>query len=314
MPEARGRRPEADPGSRSSDPSSQESQPGDPKLHAATLLDQADRLTQLARELQHEARRLNAALGVSGPPAESGSVRERRFAPASERQGRVATEVAPEPDDLPISDGARLMITNMVTLGSSREEISRADARRAGARERRRNPRSPHQVTAGSTRSLRPSHSGARTSCSPEMAKACRYTQGARSNGRGSANQLLGPLPSLARQGRVGARRRAAPEKALTPRHRPSTGRSSCSRSSWSARWPGSSPLPPGSAPSSQRPPMACDQKPKRHGDDDGGFERRGSIEHRWRPILRPARARRRADGAGSYAGRAVRPADRRPG
>ena len=64
------------------------------------MLDQADRLTQLARELQHEARRLNAALGVSGPPAESGSVRERRFAPASERQGRVATGVAPEPDDL----------------------------------------------------------------------------------------------------------------------------------------------------------------------------------------------------------------------
>jgi hypothetical protein len=123
MPEARGRRPEADPGSRSSDPSSQESQPSDPKLNAATLLGQADRLTQLARELQHEARRLNAALGVSGPPAESGSGRERRFAPASERQGRVATEVAPEPDDLPISDGARLMITNMVTLGSSREEI-----------------------------------------------------------------------------------------------------------------------------------------------------------------------------------------------
>ena len=57
MPEARGRRPEADPGSRSSDPSSQESQPRDPKLHAATLLGQADLLTQLARELQHEARR-----------------------------------------------------------------------------------------------------------------------------------------------------------------------------------------------------------------------------------------------------------------
>jgi hypothetical protein len=100
-----------------------ETSPGDPRMHAATLLDQADRLTLLAGELRHEARRLNAALGVSTPPTESGSARERRFAPASERQGRVATEVAREPDDLPISEGARLLITNMVTLGSSREDI-----------------------------------------------------------------------------------------------------------------------------------------------------------------------------------------------
>lgn len=123
MPETWGPGPEADRGSRSSDPSREESQPGDPRMHAATLLDQADRLTLLAGELQHEARRLNAALGSSAPRAESGTVRERRFAPASEGQGRVATEVAGEEDDLPISDGARLMITNMVTAGSSREEI-----------------------------------------------------------------------------------------------------------------------------------------------------------------------------------------------
>jgi hypothetical protein len=121
MPETWGPGSEADRGSRSSDPSREESQAGDPRMHAATLLDQADRLTLLAGELQHEARRLNAALGSSAPRAESGTVRERRFAPASE--GRVATEVAGEEDDLPISDGARLMITNMVTAGSSREEI-----------------------------------------------------------------------------------------------------------------------------------------------------------------------------------------------
>ena len=110
MPETWGPGSEADRGSRSSDPSREESQLGDPRMHAATLLDQADRLTLLAGELQHEARRLNAALGSSAPRAESGTVRERRFA-------------GEEDDDLPISDGARLMITNMVTAGSSREEI-----------------------------------------------------------------------------------------------------------------------------------------------------------------------------------------------
>lgn len=111
----------------------------DPKKHAAELLHQADRLTQLARELRREARRLNAALGVPVPrPADSGrggenprmkaqappaQVRERRFAPAEGHAEPVPSGADRPPDDLPISDGARLMITNMATAGSSREEI-----------------------------------------------------------------------------------------------------------------------------------------------------------------------------------------------
>jgi hypothetical protein len=80
------------------------------------LLDQADRLTRLASELQSEARRLNAALEDAAPR------RERRFARASERRDEGAG-IEGEPDELPISDGARLMITNLATTGTSREEI-----------------------------------------------------------------------------------------------------------------------------------------------------------------------------------------------
>ena len=65
----------------------------------------------------NEARRLNAALEDAAPG------RERRFAPASERREEGATSIEGEPDELPISDGARLMITNLATTGASREEI-----------------------------------------------------------------------------------------------------------------------------------------------------------------------------------------------
>ena len=93
-----------------------ETRHGDPRQHAAELLDQADRLTRLATELQSEARRLNAAL-------EDAALRpERRFAPASERRDEGAS-IEGESDELPISDGARLMITNLATTGTSREEI-----------------------------------------------------------------------------------------------------------------------------------------------------------------------------------------------
>ena len=98
-------------------PAGPETQHGDPREHAAELLDQADRLTRLASELQSEARRLNAAL------EDAAARRERRFAPASERGDEGATNMEAEPDEVPISDGARLMITNLATTGASREEM-----------------------------------------------------------------------------------------------------------------------------------------------------------------------------------------------
>lgn len=114
----------------------------DPRKHAAELLDQADRLTLLARELRREARRLNASLGNPVPepkesrrrpersgsrsqdsPAQPAAAGERRFAPASEVPHPVPAGTDGWEDDLPISRGARLMITNLATAGSSREEI-----------------------------------------------------------------------------------------------------------------------------------------------------------------------------------------------
>jgi hypothetical protein len=97
-------------------PAGPETHHGDPREHAAELLDQADLLTRLASELQSEARRLNGSLEDAAPR------RERRFAPASERRDEGAS-IEGEPDELPISDGARLMITNLATTGTSREEI-----------------------------------------------------------------------------------------------------------------------------------------------------------------------------------------------
>ena len=97
-------------------PAGPETHHGDPTEHAAELLDQADRLTRLVSELQSEARRLHAALEDAVPR------RERRFARASERRDEGAG-IEGEPDELPISDGARLMITNLATTGTSREEI-----------------------------------------------------------------------------------------------------------------------------------------------------------------------------------------------
>jgi hypothetical protein len=92
--------------------------------------------------MRREARRLNAALGVpvppptrsqrrpkrqgtraKGSPAQSPAVRERRFARASGRPDPVPSVMDGEPDEVPISEGARLMITNLATAGTSREEI-----------------------------------------------------------------------------------------------------------------------------------------------------------------------------------------------
>jgi hypothetical protein len=118
------------------------SAPRDTRKHAARLLNQADRLMELARDLRREARRLNASLelpvhaptgnkgrgdGVrrepSRRPKQRPPARGRRFAPSGERSGAARPEARREPDDLEISDGARLMITNMAAGGSSREQI-----------------------------------------------------------------------------------------------------------------------------------------------------------------------------------------------
>jgi hypothetical protein len=132
--------PKADESDSQGQPPRRATPPSDPKKHAAELLEQADQLAQLAREMRREARRLNASLGVPVPrPTDSGGPRkrprEKAQAPASQsaRERRFAStggqpESGPSgadrlPDELAISDGARLMITNMATTGSSREEI-----------------------------------------------------------------------------------------------------------------------------------------------------------------------------------------------
>ena len=104
--------------------------PGDPQRHATELLEQANQLMQLARELRREAQRLNASLDqvASQPPvSEPPLPRQRRFAPASEPTATELIENRAEiqrpGDDPEISDGARLLITGMAISGSSREEM-----------------------------------------------------------------------------------------------------------------------------------------------------------------------------------------------
>jgi hypothetical protein len=143
MPDARGTdRPRLgqDPEVRA--PQRQGPRSSNPRAHAARLLDQADRLMQLAHELRREARRLNAAFdargrrqdgskGKSAPPAvraerdldQSAPVSRRRFAPAAEGAQPGRTRVERHVGELEISEGARLMITNLATAGASREEI-----------------------------------------------------------------------------------------------------------------------------------------------------------------------------------------------
>jgi hypothetical protein len=99
--------------------SRQGSEHADPRKHAAELLDQADQLTRLADELRREARRLNEALGNQSP-------RPNGSSKPGERRGHAAQDPVPQSrplDDLPISEGARLMIANLANGGSSREEI-----------------------------------------------------------------------------------------------------------------------------------------------------------------------------------------------
>jgi hypothetical protein len=97
---------------------------------------------QLAQELRREARQLNAAfdarrrrqdgsMGKSEPPAgraerdldQPALVSRRRFAPAAEGDQTGRSPVVRQADELKISEGARLMITNLATAGTSREEI-----------------------------------------------------------------------------------------------------------------------------------------------------------------------------------------------
>jgi hypothetical protein len=116
---------QADQSPRRKEPRRQDPQHSDPRKHAAELLAQADRLTHLAREMRQEARRLNAALGVP-PPRPSDPDRrdgQRRFAPAGQSREPVGPGSGRTPEEFPISDGARLMITNLATTGTSREEI-----------------------------------------------------------------------------------------------------------------------------------------------------------------------------------------------
>jgi hypothetical protein len=102
--------------------SKRDSVPTDPRKHAARLLEQADRLAQLAHELRQEARRLNASLGVPiRRPARP--VRKRRFPPSTEGAKAGGRADRREPEELQISEGARLLITNMAVIGSTREEI-----------------------------------------------------------------------------------------------------------------------------------------------------------------------------------------------
>lgn len=122
--------------------SAPDTKPADPRRHAAQLLEQADRLMRLARELRREAGRLNASLDVprrrpDGPdpktrrstrpespaPEQPSPVRRRRFASAGERSDASDGGTDGDPERLEISDGTRLMVTNMITLGSSRDEI-----------------------------------------------------------------------------------------------------------------------------------------------------------------------------------------------
>jgi hypothetical protein len=105
--------------------------PTNPQRHAAELLNQANQLMQLAREFRREAQRLSASLdqvASQRPVSEPTRPLQRRFAPASERTAteqieNSRTEIQRIPDDLEISDGARIMITGMAITGSSREEM-----------------------------------------------------------------------------------------------------------------------------------------------------------------------------------------------
>jgi hypothetical protein len=97
---------------------------------------------RLARELRREARLLDASLegprrrpDPRGPrnepnarpkppaPGQAPPIARRRFTPGRERPDPVGADASREPDGMEISDGTRLMVTNMITLGSSREEI-----------------------------------------------------------------------------------------------------------------------------------------------------------------------------------------------
>ncbi len=104
--------------------------PTDAQRHAAELLDQANQLMQLARELRRGAQRLNASLDQVAsqlPVSASPPPGPRRFAPANERTATELienrTEIQRTANNLEISDGARLMITGMAITGSSREEL-----------------------------------------------------------------------------------------------------------------------------------------------------------------------------------------------
>src|SRR3954463_12217984 len=140
MPEAKGPAPPGAARKRSGRGQSdgQAPTPSDPKKHAAELLEQANRLMRVAHRMRREAYRLNEALGVpvrrpndrsrsSGRPARGegkfAAAQGPHFGPGHKPSEVEANSRAAAADDLRISEGARLMITNMATLGNSREEI-----------------------------------------------------------------------------------------------------------------------------------------------------------------------------------------------
>jgi hypothetical protein len=136
------RRPRPDQRARTKPRGRGPSAPRDPRKHAVELLKQADRLADLAAQLRREARHLNAALDIPVPEPSDGEgrtdghdeqtaraprpqppVRRRRFKPASKSPSATRPETRRDPNEL--SDGARLMVTNLASVGTGREEILR---------------------------------------------------------------------------------------------------------------------------------------------------------------------------------------------
>jgi hypothetical protein len=121
--------------------------PSDRKLQATQLVEQAERLARLARQLRREARELDPTVAIpqrqkrrrrpqDGRSPEAQQQQEqpqqvsdrpsparRRFVPSAERAAAEPADASRDPGKSEISEGARLMITQMANLGGSREEI-----------------------------------------------------------------------------------------------------------------------------------------------------------------------------------------------
>jgi hypothetical protein len=99
--------------------------PSDRKLQATQLVEQAERLLRLARQLRREAKQLDPTVEIPTRRKRSRGPRAERSPDAEQR----VSEQSPSPTGrrfvpaAEISEGARLMITQMANLGASREEI-----------------------------------------------------------------------------------------------------------------------------------------------------------------------------------------------